>query len=95
MRCFEFTPIRRADFPLLNDWLSTAHVARWWHDDPSLDAIESDYGGCVDGTDPAEAFIARCDGAAVGLIQRYRNPIDSRAHYIYRRACDAQDSPPV
>lgn len=69
---FEFTPLRREDFSLLSRWLSTPHVARWWDDDPSLDAIESDYGGCVDGTEPCEVFIAHCDGAAVGLIQRYR-----------------------
>jgi aminoglycoside 6'-N-acetyltransferase len=72
MHAFAFTLIERADFPLLSGWLSTTHVARWWDDDPSLDAIESDYGGCVDGTEPAEVFIARCDGTAVGLIQRYR-----------------------
>jgi aminoglycoside 6'-N-acetyltransferase len=72
MRSFEFTPIRRKDFPLLSCWLRTPHVARWWNDDPSPGAIEHDYGGCVDGTEPAEVFIAHCDGAAVGMIQRYR-----------------------
>lgn len=72
MYCLEFTPLRRSDFPLLSDWLATPHVARWWDDDPSPDAIENDYGGCVEGTEPAEVFIVRCDGAAVGLIQRYR-----------------------
>jgi aminoglycoside 6'-N-acetyltransferase len=72
MHSFEFTPIRRKDFPLLSSWLCTPHVARWWDDDPSLEAIEIGYGGCVDGTEPAAAFIAHCKGAAVGLIQRYR-----------------------
>lgn len=57
---------------MLSSWLSTAHVMRWWHDDPSLMAIEDDYGGCVDGTEPAEVFVAASDGEAVGLIQRYR-----------------------
>jgi aminoglycoside 6'-N-acetyltransferase len=55
---FDFLPVQRADFALLSLWLSTVHVMRWWHDDPSLDAIENDYGGCVDGTEPAEVFIA-------------------------------------
>jgi aminoglycoside 6'-N-acetyltransferase len=72
MRSFEFSPIVRADFALLSSWLSTPQVARWWDDDPSLDAIEIDYGGCVDGTEPCDLFIARCAGAPVGLIQRYR-----------------------
>ena len=72
MPSFEYTLIKRADFALLGEWLSTSHVARWWDDDPSPGAIESGYGGCVDGTEPAEVFIVRCDGAPVGLIQRYR-----------------------
>jgi len=70
--CFHFVPIRRSDFALLSQWLATAHVARWWDDDPALDAIESDYGGCVDGTEPCEVFIAQWDGRPIGLIQRYR-----------------------
>lgn len=69
---FEFTPIRRRDFQLLSRWLSTPHVARWWNDDSSMGAIESDYGGCVDGSEPAEVFIAHYHGMAVGLTQRYR-----------------------
>lgn len=56
---------------MLSSWLATAHVMRWWHDDPSLAAIEEDYGGCVDGTEPAEVFMAAFDGDAVGLIQRF------------------------
>lgn len=69
---FEFRPLQRADFPLLSGWLQTPHVYRWWNDDPSLAAIEADYGGCVDGTEPAEVFIVWHAGAALGLIQRYR-----------------------
>ncbi len=64
---FTFTPLRRCDFSLLSEWLSTPHVARWWDDDPSLAAIEADYGGCVDGTETAEVFIAHCDGAEACL----------------------------
>lgn len=72
MATISFTPISRDDFPMLAQWLATPHVARWWNDDPSLAAIESDYGGCVDGTEPAEVFIANVEGTAVGLIQRFR-----------------------
>ena len=35
-------------------------------------AIERDFGPCVDGADPTEIFIASADGRAFGLIQRYR-----------------------
>ena len=69
---FVFTPISRNDFALLSQWLSRPHVRRWWNDDPSLAAIEADYGGCVDGSEPAEVFIAHCGAIPVGLIQRFR-----------------------
>lgn len=72
VEAISFKPIARADFELLSQWLSTPHVARWWDDDPSLAAIESDYGGCIDGTEPAEVFIAWAGSAPLGLIQRYR-----------------------
>lgn len=72
MVSFEFSAIARSHFPLLSRWLSTPQVDRWWHDDPSLEAIETDYGGCVDGWEPCQAYIAHVDGAPVGLVQRYR-----------------------
>lgn len=72
MTTFTFRPIARGDFALLSGWLATAHVARWWNDDPALAAIEHDYGPCVDGIEPAHVFIASLDGRDLGLIQRYR-----------------------
>lgn len=68
----EFRPLTRADFPLLSVWLAEPHVARWWDDDPSPDAVEAMYGGTVDGTEPAEVFVAEVDGRPFGLVQRYR-----------------------
>ena len=56
------------------------HVARWWADDPSALAIEADYGGCVDGTERAQVFIARRGARPVGLIQRYR--LEAYPQYI-------------
>lgn len=87
MHSISFTPIRREHFPLLASWLATPHVVRWWNDDPSLAAIESDYGGCVDGSEPAEVFIAQCSGEPIGLIQRFRfgaypQYIDQLAHIL-------------
>lgn len=67
-----FRPLARNDFPLLAHWLVRPHVARWWADDPSPAALEQDYGGCIDGTEPAEVFIAEREERAIGLIQRYR-----------------------
>ena len=80
MKNFTFRPITRGDFTLLSQWLATPHVARWWADDASAAAIEADYGGCVDGTEPAEVFIAHCGARPAGLIQRYR--LDAYPQYI-------------
>lgn len=72
MGMLSFRPIARADFPMLSGWLRMPHVARWWDDDACLDAIEEDYGGCIDGSEPAEVFIVGQGGADIGLIQRFR-----------------------
>ncbi|MEP6826159.1 MAG: GNAT family N-acetyltransferase [Ramlibacter sp.] len=72
MHPFSFHPITRADFALLARWLVQPHVRRWWDDDASMEGIEADYGGCVDGTEPCDVFIARQSEAPVGLIQRLR-----------------------
>lgn len=67
-----FRRLTRADFPLLSRWLATPHVLRWWNHDPSLAAIEADFGAAIDGDDPADIYIALLDGRPAGLIQRYR-----------------------
>lgn len=77
---FEFRPIARSDFAMLSRWLRTPHVARWWADDWSDEGLEEMYGGCVDGTEPAQVFIAERAGRAIGLAQRFR--ID--AYPVYR-----------
>lgn len=66
-----FRPLRRADFPLVARWLAEPLVARWWNDDPSPEAIERDFGPVVDGSEPAEVFLAGRDGRDFGLVQRY------------------------
>jgi aminoglycoside 6'-N-acetyltransferase len=68
---FQFRPLQRNDFALLSRWLAAPHVARWWDDDPSPAALEADYGGCIDGTEPCQAFFACGDGAPLGFVQRY------------------------
>ena len=69
---WDFRPIARSDYPLLGRWLLQPHVRRWWDDDASPKGIEADYGSCVDGTEPAQVFIARRDGHPAGLAQRLR-----------------------
>ncbi|MBI2769029.1 MAG: GNAT family N-acetyltransferase [Burkholderiales bacterium] len=72
MSAWDFRPIQRADFALLGRWLAQPHVQRWWADDATPEGMESDYGGCVDGTEPAQVFIAWRNGRPAGLAQRLR-----------------------
>jgi aminoglycoside 6'-N-acetyltransferase len=57
---------------MLRHWLHTPHVARWWADDSSDEGLEEMYGGCIDGMEPAEVFIAERGGRPIGLAQRFR-----------------------
>jgi aminoglycoside 6'-N-acetyltransferase len=57
---------------LLGTWLGAPHVRDWWNHDPSLDAIERDFGGTIDGAEPGEDWIAELDGRPIGLLQYSR-----------------------
>ena len=65
-------PLRREDFALLSRWLAEPLVARWWHDDSSLDAVEAHYGPSVDGSDPTALYLAEHEEQAFGFVQVYR-----------------------
>lgn len=67
-----FRPITREDFRLIGRWLRNPHVGRWWADDSSPRGLEETYGGCVDGTEPAQVFVAAIDDRPLGLVQRFR-----------------------
>lgn len=67
-----FRPLSRADFVLLGRWLAAPHVAAWWREDPSGDAVERRYGPAVDGADPTEMFVVEWRDEPVGFTQRYR-----------------------
>jgi aminoglycoside 6'-N-acetyltransferase len=64
-----FRRITRDDFALLSTWLARSHVRRWWAHDPSPAAVERDFGGAVDGVEPAEDYIVVIDGRPVGVMQ--------------------------
>jgi aminoglycoside 6'-N-acetyltransferase len=67
-----FRELQRDDLPLLFGWLREPHVAEWWRDVPAdLDAVEAEYGPCIDGDDPTELHVVEVDGWSVGMIQRY------------------------
>jgi aminoglycoside 6'-N-acetyltransferase len=66
-----FEPLERSHFPLLEAWLATPHVARWWAP-LDLEGIEADFGASVDGTDPTRCFLIVEGDRPIGFIQAYR-----------------------
>lgn len=69
-------PMSRDDFPALGTWLRAPHVEAWFpwlHGETvASEAVEAEYGPCIDGDDPTELFVIEADGESVGFIQRYR-----------------------
>jgi aminoglycoside 6'-N-acetyltransferase len=66
-----FRPCTPDDLPLLAGWLARPHVARWWRQDPGLEAVEARYRPSLDGRDPTELFILEAATAPAGFFQRY------------------------
>lgn len=71
MSAFDFRSLTRSDDPQLARWLRQPQVARWWCDDPAPAALEAEYGGVIDGREPAEVFITHQAGRPIGLVQRF------------------------
>lgn len=67
-----FRRTTRADLPLIQHWLRQPFVARYWAHDTSDAAIERDFAGSIDGTEPSEDFVVERDGEPIGFIQRSR-----------------------
>ena len=67
-----FRRVVPADFPLLGEWLSQPHVARWWNQEFTPEAVERDFGPTSRGEEPAEDFLAFEDGVAFAHAQRSR-----------------------
>lgn len=65
-------PVAPADVPLLARWLAQPYVARWWHHETSVEAVERDFGPTARGEEPAEDLLALLDGRPFGLAQRSR-----------------------
>ena len=66
-----FRPLRRADFPLLQEWLSAPHVAAWWNERLDLSSVEAKYGPRVDGSEPTHVFVIEQEVRPIGWIQWY------------------------
>jgi len=67
-----FRALERADFPLLQRWLSEPHVDAWWHEPLNLVGLEQKYGPRIDGIEPTHVFIIQHESSPIGWIQWYR-----------------------
>lgn len=61
-----------ADLPLVESWLSEAHVARWFLDGSSITVEMADLARCVAGDDPTEVLLVLERDRPIGWCQWYR-----------------------
>lgn len=66
-----FRPLSDDDLPMLAEWLSRPHVAKWWSPTSTLAEVEAEYGPAIAGIGPTQCFIALAEGAPIGFIQSY------------------------
>jgi RimJ/RimL family protein N-acetyltransferase len=68
---FHFRPLRRADLPLLHEWINRPHVAEWWDDQRDLESVLRTFGADLD-SPVIRMFLVYLDQRAIGYIQVYR-----------------------
>jgi len=67
-----FRRLGRSDFSDVQRWLSMPHVREWWGDhSPDAEAVEDDFGPCVDGIDPTLVFVVTLSSQSIGIVQTY------------------------
>jgi aminoglycoside 6'-N-acetyltransferase len=72
LSAISFRELVRSDFPLLQKWLVTPHVAVWWNERSDLASLEAHYGPAIDGSEPAHVYLIQSEGVPIGWIQWYR-----------------------
>lgn len=82
-----FRRVVEADFPLIAEWLSQPHVARWWNQEFTAEAVERDFGPVVRGEEPAEDLLAFEDDVPFAHVQRcrwsdYPEELDAVAQFV-------------
>jgi len=58
------------DLTLLSEWFREPQLARWWHHEHSIEAVERDFGPSVRREEPGEDLLVFLDGHPIGLMQR-------------------------
>jgi aminoglycoside 6'-N-acetyltransferase len=83
MTDIKFRPLVYSDLRQLGLWLRTEHVARWWDDDTSDEAVAERYFPRQRNSDDASYFIILYADKPVGMIQAYpANHLAQKAYGI-------------
>jgi len=64
-------PLVEDDLEVLSGFFASPHVERWWHQDPSLEAVHAAYLPYLTGSDPTVILLAIVGQRPVGLGQWY------------------------
>jgi aminoglycoside 6'-N-acetyltransferase len=64
---YQFRPMTAADLPLVRDWLTIPHVAKWWNRPDEFEFVSGD----LNHHDLAQ-FIVSIDARPLGYLQCYR-----------------------
>ncbi len=67
-----FRPLQESDFTLLQRWLVSPHVRKWWHEPLELEGVIAKYGPRVNGSEPTHVYIIENVKRPIGWIQWYR-----------------------
>lgn len=67
-----FRPLEAADFPLMQRWLNTPHVLRWWKEPLTLEQVAAKYLPRIELREPTRQYLILYAGAPIGSIQAYR-----------------------
>ena len=67
-----FRPLTARDIPLLQDWLSRPHVARWWTSDGTPEDTMRELTPLLEPDSGTRGYIASWDGQAAAFVQCYR-----------------------
>jgi RimJ/RimL family protein N-acetyltransferase len=68
---FDFVPVEESHLPMLREWLLRPHVARWWGDPGSPEAMRTEHRRNASRPNATREYIVNLDGAPIGFIQSY------------------------
>lgn len=69
---FAVRPMTTGDFPDLVRWVNAPHVAKWWDEHRSPEAVAAHYGPALRGEEAVRYWILEVNGRSVGFCQDYR-----------------------